>query len=359
MQVQINNLLGRGQRINLAYEIGSLRQNYEIGFVDPWFMQHYFSLGVNVFNMKRERSFYWNRTNTVYVDANNVPIASVPLATPVVENDLYDEISRGFGLTLGKRFKEIFNSGIGYSYEDIRVNNLTERFKTEDISDPLNGGKLFRNISDEIANSTDRGLVKTSAISLSLSRDTRDNIFDATTGSNQILNYKVAGGWLQGDNNFQKLTLETAWFFPSFWKFVWGLHGMFGVVNTYGSTVDVPVYERFFLGGAETLRGYEYSGQVGEVSGGKFVTLLNLEYSFPIIREKRQTVLKGAFFYDAGNTWATTKLGHNDYALKQDVGFGLRFTIPMFPIRLDWGYGLNHREGERLSQFFFSIGPVF
>ena len=360
MQIQINNLLGRGQRINLAYEIGALRQNYQIGFFDPWFMQHYFSLGVNVFNMKRDRTFYWNKTSTVYVDPNtNATIATVPAADTSVENDLYDETTRGVGFTLGKRFKEIFNGGIGYSYEDIRISNLTERLKTEGDTNSPYFGLPFKNISDEIANDTDRGLVKTSSISLNLSRDTRDNVFDATTGSNQILNYKLAGGWLRGDNNFQKLTLETAWFFPSFWKFVWGLHGMFGVVNTYGSSVEVPVYERFFLGGAETLRGYNYNGEVGEVSGGKFVTLLNLEYSFPIIREKRQTILKGAFFYDAGNTWPTTKLGHYDYALKQDVGFGLRFTIPMFPIRLDWGYGLNHKPGESLSQFFFSIGPVF
>jgi outer membrane protein insertion porin family len=225
----------------------------------------------------------------------------------------------------------------------------------------------YQNISDEIANSTDQGLVKTSAISLGLSRDTRDNVFDTTTGSRHSINYKVAGGYLGGDNYFQKITGETSWFFPSFWKFVWGLHGMAGVVQPFGQSKVVPVYDRFYLGGAETVRGYEYRGQIGEISGGKFVSLFNVEYGFPIIREKRQTILKGAFFYDAGNTWSTTKLHHHDeltgrnnYTLQQGVGFSLRFTLPMFPIRFDWGYGLNHRDpNESKTQFYFSIGPVF
>ncbi|MBI5555131.1 MAG: outer membrane protein assembly factor BamA [Elusimicrobia bacterium] len=370
MQVQINNLFGRGQRVNLMYEIGSLRQNYEVSFFEPWFMQKYFSFGANVFNTRREKSFYWSRTEKKYFEDNEGknPLVPLKLSSSSTENDFYSETSRGIGFNFGKRFKEIYNSSIGYSYEDVRIRNLSERFRQEDTNEtnPYSG-KYYQNISDEIAGSTDRGLVKTSAISLGLSRDTRDNVFDSTTGSRHSINYKVAGGYLGGDNYFQKLVGETSWFFPSFWKFVWGLHGMAGVVQPFGKTSVIPVYERFYLGGAETVRGYEYRGQIGEISGGKFVSLFNLEYSFPIIREKRQTILKGAFFYDAGNTWNTTKLHHHDeltgrnnYTLQQGVGFSLRFTLPMFPIRFDWGYGLNHRDPqESKTQFYFSIGPVF
>lgn len=370
MQVQINNLFGRGQRVNLMYEIGSLRQNYDISFFDPWFMQKYFSFGANVFNTRREKQFYWNRTETKYFNDINGkdPVLTLPdgqsnplqLVSSSTDNDFYSETSRGIGFNFGKRFKEIYNSSIGYSYEDVRIQNLSERIKQEDPNgtSPYKG-LYYQNISDEIANSTDYGLVKTCAVSFGLSRDTRDNVFDTTTGSKHSINYKVAGGYLGGDNYFQRVVGDTAWFFPSFWKFVWGVHGMAGVVHPFGKSKVVPVYDRFYLGGAETVRGYEYRGQIGEISGGKFVSLFNVEYGFPIIREKRQTILKGAFFYDAGNTWSTTKLGHYDYALKQGVGISLRFTLPMFPIRFDWGYGLNHPDGETKTQFYFSIGPVF
>ena len=348
IQLQINNLLGRGQQVNLMYETGALRQNYTIGFADPWFLQSYYSFGAQIFDTRHDKNYYW--TNTVQRDDNFAPVhdangqtITLPDSEQTQQIDVYDETDRGGSIRFGRRFGEIYNAGLGYSYESTLISNLTERDK----------------VSDEIRSVVDRGLVETSALTLTLARDTRDNVFDTTTGSHHTLTYKVAGGMLQGDNSYQKLVLETAWFFPSFWKFVWGLHGMAGEVNRYGKSPDVPIYERFYLGGAETLRGYEYNGQVGEVGGGKFTTLFNLEYAFPIIREKRQTILKGAFFYDAGNTWSTTKLGHDEYALKTDVGFGLRFAIPMFPIRFDWGYGLNHREGEAKSQFFFSIGPVF
>jgi outer membrane protein insertion porin family len=336
MQVQINNLLGRGQRVNLMYEIGSLRQSYEVSFFEPWFLRSFYSFGANVFDTRREKNYYWTQT----IDENG---QAIPEELQPKNIDYYAETRAGGGINFGRRFKEIYNASVGYSYEGIGITNLTERSK----------------LSDTMRNEVDRGTVETSMLSLGFSRDTRDNVFDATTGSNHILRYNVAGGLLSGDNDFQKVSLESSWFFPSIWKFVWGLHGMFGVVNRYGDSETVPVYERFYLGGAETVRGYDYRGEIGEISGGKFVNLWNLEYSFPIIREKRQTILRGAFFYDAGNTWSTTKLGHYDYVLKQGVGFSLRFTLPMFPIRFDWGYGLNHREGEAKTQFYFSIGPVF
>lgn len=357
MQVQINNLFGRGQRTNILYEVGSRRQNYEISFFDPWFLQHYFSFGANVFDTRREKNYYWNKNVDKYIDPLTGNFVSQPTVSETKENDLYNETHRGGGITFGKRFKEIYNGSIGYTYESVLVKNITDRYYDEIVP----GGATIRHqkISDEIANQIDRGTVATSSLSLGFSRDTRDNVFDTTKGSSQRVSYTVAGGYLSGDNYFQKVVLDTSWFLPSFWKFVWGFHAMLGVVNNFGQSTAVPVYERFYMGGAETVRGYEYRGEIGVIEGGKLTSLFNLEYSFPIVREKRQTIIKGALFYDAGNTWSTTRLGHYDYALKQGIGFGLRFTIPMFPIRLDWAYGLNHREGEQKSQLHFSIGTVF
>lgn len=351
--VQFVNLFGRGQRINTTLETGSRRTNYEVSFYDPWVLESFYSFGANVFHTRREREYYWTKDISEVLDKETkVTVSSETLTSPTQESDLYEELRDGGGITFGRRLLQNYYTSLGYTYEGVRINTIEDPYTLFETT-------ATSNISQEIINQSARGTLATSSLTLTFSRDTRDNVFDTTKGSRQSISYTVAGGLLQGDNNFQKAILDMSWFFPSFWKFVFGIHTMLGMVNTYGGAAEVPVYERFYLGGAETVRGYEYRGQVGVIEGGKFATLLNLEYTFPIIREKRQTILKGAFFFDAGSTWATTKISYGDFHLKRGVGFGLRFAIPQFPIRLDWGYGLDHKEEESNSQFYFTLGSLF
>jgi len=94
------------------------------------------------------------------------------------------------------------------------------------------------------------------------------------------------------------------------------------------------------------------------------MTVCNVEYKFPIVQEKKRTILQGALFYDIGGSWLSSNdvdfaLGTEPNKLKAGFGFGIRFTTPVFPLRLDWGYGLNHKDGEELSQFYFTIGNIF
>ncbi|MBI4345734.1 MAG: BamA/TamA family outer membrane protein, partial [Elusimicrobia bacterium] len=135
-------------------------------------------------------------------------------------------------------------------------------------------------------------------------------------------------------------------------------------VSQFGETKEVPVFNRFFLGGQDTLRGYAVSGEVGRPDGGKVYDVFNVEFGFPLARERKKTIVKFVMFYDAGTTWDNMRsvkfrIGSGEQDIKQDVGFGIRFVTPAFPIRLDWGYGLNHRPGERLYQINFGIGNLF
>ena len=77
----------------------------------------------------------------------------------------------------------------------------------------------------------------------------------------------------------------------------------FGLVGRYGDTDAVPVYEKYFIGGADTVRGYSSSGQVGDPDGGQIYYVMNTEIRFPLAREKRRTIIQGAFFYDLGSSW--------------------------------------------------------
>jgi outer membrane protein insertion porin family len=169
---------------------------------------------------------------------------------------------------------------------------------------------------------------------------------------------------LGGNVNFVKGIAKSSWFFPTFWKFVLSFNLNVGMIGSYGGQATVPIYEKFYVGGADTVRGYKYRTEIGPYDGGEFMTVLNVEYKFPIVAEKGRTILQGAFFYDIGGAWA--KPGDIKFALGTDVknfrsgvGFGIRFATPVFPLRLDWGYGLNHQKGEALQQFYFTIGNVF
>jgi outer membrane protein insertion porin family len=194
--------------------------------------------------------------------------------------------------------------------------------------------------------------------------DTRDYIFDPSRGNRQLLNLQIAGGPLGGNVNFVKGIAKSSWFFPTFWKFVLSFNLNVGMIGSYGGQATVPIYEKFYVGGADTVRGYKYRTEIGPYDGGEFMTVLNVEYKFPIVAEKGRTILQGAFFYDIGGTWAKPddikfSLGTEERNFRSGVGFGIRFATPVFPLRLDWGYGLNHKEGEALQQFYFTIGNVF
>jgi outer membrane protein insertion porin family len=175
---------------------------------------------------------------------------------------------------------------------------------------------------------------------------------------------QVAGGPFGGDVNFYKPTLKSSWFFPTFWKFVFSVNADLAAIRHFAPSQDVPIYERFYVGGADSIRGYDYRGEIGPFNGGRIMSVFNVEYKFPIVQEKRKTILQGAFFCDVGNAWwnmndVSFKIGTPEKYMKAGVGFGIRFKTPVFPIRLDWGYGLNHRPGETLSQFHFTLGNVF
>ncbi len=316
LQLSHMNLFGRAEKLNLMWEFGGIT-NYQISWTEPWFLNKPMSLSASVFDTLTARD-YANITSA------------------------YNETRVGGSVTIGPRISDNLGLQFGYSYEEIGVS-------VQNVS-----------ISSVVPNSLDI----TSSVSGQIIWDTRDNVFDPTRGDKQSLGVQLAGGPVGGSVNFVKPTIKSSWFFPTFWKFVLSLNGTAGLVQNFGSSADVPIYERFYVGGADTVRGYKYRGEIGSDNGGKAMSYFNAEYKFPIAQEKNKTILEGAFFADMGGDWDnpgdfTMQIGQSKNDMKSGVGFGIRFTTPVFPLRLDWGYGLNHNPGEELSQFYFTIGNVF
>ncbi|HLD29237.1 MAG TPA: BamA/TamA family outer membrane protein, partial [bacterium] len=148
------------------------------------------------------------------------------------------------------------------------------------------------------------------------------------------------------------------------YPYVLSFANRFGFVGRFDDTRSVPVFEKFFLGGADTIRGYNVTGQIGPSFGGKVFDVFNAEFKIPLARERKKTIVQAAFFFDIGNSWDNLRdmnlqSGSGVSKLKAGAGFGIRFTTPAFPIRLDWGYGFNHKPGEQLSEIYFTLGNLF
>ncbi len=297
------SFMGAGQDLSLKGEIGSERKDYTLSFTEPWLFGVPLSFGVDGYDRLRE----WTD---------------------------YDEGRAGgmirFGYPLGDRNRLTMN----YKYENVDISNFSA-----DAPDDIRREKGSNNLS---------------TVTFGLTRDTRDNFFDPRRGARSILSTELAGGPLSGDKDFMKYAARTSFYYPA-----WGggavnfrIEGRFA--EAYGDSDAVPVYERFYLGGADTVRGYAYrdigpKDDRGRPIGGNVRFMANVEYTVPIARE-----LSLAAFFDAGNVWST----YDDLDLGDLVtgtGIGLRIMSPLGPLRLDYAYGFDVGK----TRLHFTIGWPF
>ena len=313
-----DNLLGRGYKGNLSAAVGSKSTTYQFGLLDPHFLDTDLTLGFDLYRTDREWTDFSKKAN-------------------------------GGNLKLGIPFSYNVKSFFVYRYEEKEIYDV----------DP----SASLSIRDQ------EGFSTLSSIYASLSRNTTDYRMDPRSGSLSSASIEYAG--LGGTEKFIKYELDHRHFYPLFWKFVFSAHGRLGYVQEIGNE-PIPIDERYYLGGLNSLRGFE-TREVGpriktvvsdssgnpiasgyEYTGGTKVGYGNLEITFPLIEESG---FKGVIFYDAGNTWAEDQDYFSD--VRHSAGFGLRWMSPLGPLRLEWGKNLDQREGEASSDLQFSIGTMF
>ena len=199
------------------------------------------------------------------------------------------------------------------------------------------------------------GTQTTSSISPSLVRDSRDNYLDPSRGSRNAVNATFAG--LGGTTAFIKGEVDSAWYFP-LGQTALMFRGRFGYAKGL-SNKKLPLYERFYVGGLNTVRGLGFGDggpkdpATGDAIGGTEELILNAENIFPLLPEMK---LKGVVFFDAGKAYDDF---HNFGSLRYTTGLGFRWLSPMGPIRLEWGYNLKRQDGEGASKFEFAFGTFF
>ncbi|MEK7675773.1 MAG: outer membrane protein assembly factor BamA [Verrucomicrobiota bacterium] len=305
---------GGGQKLRIGTTIGLRRKDYQLSFVEPWFLNRKLALGVDLFHS--ELNFL---------------------------SDLYDIRQTGARLSLTKALgSEFLIGGVSYTLENIGIDNVDQANAPQTIKDePRN--RLV------------------SKVGTSLAFDTRNSAQLPNRGQRTELMTEVAGGPLGADADFYKFELRSSWYFPGFLEgHVLETGGRAGVVESYDSASNVPLFDRYFLGGINSLRGYRYRKvgphEKGEPIGGKTFYYGYLEYSVPIIER-----LRFALFYDIGNVYEDAY----SFSLKPDQNFysdnwgvGLRLNIPRLgPLRLDYGIPISHDPTVSGSgRFQFSVG---
>lgn len=322
LSLQHLNLFGRAQKGSVQWSFGRRVQDYSISWTTPWVGDSPTSLGFDIYNTRRINPF--DTSLSAYVERRT-----------------------GGSIRVGPRFEEDkYRLDLTYGLARISIQNVQDQFR----------GTLSEGTSIQ------------SSFGAEFSRDTRDSIWDPARGTRHGVGMLLSGGPLQGDIHFIKPSLTNQAHHTLFtvgdWPFVLSGYHRGGYVTQFGKTTQVPVQDRFFIGGQDSLRGYSPSGEAGFPQGGKIYSVANIEFGFPLARERKKTIVKFVVFADAGGAWdrvqdVSGRIGSRTRDLKTDVGFGLRFVTPAFPIRLDYGYGLNHRRGERLYQINFGLGPLF
>ncbi|MCX7915518.1 MAG: outer membrane protein assembly factor BamA, partial [Verrucomicrobiae bacterium] len=319
---------GGGQKLRLRLQLGTERKDYVLSFTEPWFLDQRLALGVDLF--RRENTY---------------------------QSRYYAEDRLGGAVRLEKALNEFLRAELEYSLQNIELR-----------VDPTASKELQSQDGERLR----------SALSLALVHDTRDSVFLTTRGNRTEFSVELVGGPWGGDVNVYKLNAKTTFYFPLFNGHVLQLLAAAGVVDAFGSTSgsgptvteivkgvpvqrkvnDVPIFDRYFLGGANTLRGFKYRGVgprdvLGEPIGGNTYCNATVEYTIPIVERVR-----GAIFFDIGNVWADAYEFSTDF--KANVGVGVRLNLPIGPLRLDYGHPvITDDVSGRAGRFQFSVGYQF
>ncbi len=321
------NFRGTGDKVNIRWEFGGEdNKNYDFSYTKPWIDDKETTATINLYDITNEYADYningdeiarydkkrrgqeltfSRKTDNEYV-SNYVTLKN--------RDDIYKGPADGYEGSKDQYYEDIFHQpdgkGSGY-YEDWMPATAAERRKENfGVTRSITVGRIF---------------------------DSRDNIYDPHEGKRIAYSLEWAG--LGGDFDFTKFTADYRYYYRAGGESVWALN--LGAGYAEG---DMPLSQRFSMGGSDTLRGYE-----DDQFRGNSMLKATLEYRFPIIKK-----VQGVLFTDNGYAWDKRHEDEFDLGLiKNSFGVGLRINSPLGPVKLDYGYG------DDGGKFHFSFGGQF
>jgi len=356
------NFMGRGQGLNGSFSLGTKRQDFILSANDPYFRDTRTSLGVEAYNTKRD-----------YIDFNERKI--------------------GFGVNTSYPMKYFRMPFFGADPADTPGSDVLAGNEPMTMWDYMRGGVSYDLTRDKIGGvdsssapdsiKSEEGTSLTSAVTPGVTYDSRDHFFAPTEGTKSAFSVKLAG--LGGDTRFIKSDLSARWHYPLLKDPNWGgayvlaLGGSLGygigLSRNNNGQKDLPLFERYFLGGINSIRGFTErsigprvpSGCVlsdpldpssaktcngTDVVGGDKAVVMNTELLFPIME---QYGVRGVAFFDIGDSFGgSQKFSFND--MRRSVGAGVRWMSPFGPLRVELGFPLHKLPHDETSVLGFSLG---
>lgn len=325
---------GAGQKFRLRLSVGARSNQVLLSFEEPWLYQRELALGFQIF-----------RTESNFLSAE------------------YNEVRTGFEVYLRRRLFELVEGRLSYRLEDIEIKNISF-----DAPQPIQEASGNRSVS---------------MVGWNMLRDTRDNLVFPTRGSRIQSISNVAGGPFFGQTDFVRQEFRGSKWFKTFdWlDQTIMFSGRTGTIIPYDGD-KVPFFEKYFLGGPYTLRGFKFrqvspfqnnrplntEGDTGaEPIGGNTMAMAQIEYTFRVLEP-----LGFAVFYDIGFVNSSDMDWSGAY-YNDNFGFGLRIIMLGAPLNLDFGFPITSGQSRILStgapgpeydnnsgmQFNFSFGTVF
>lgn len=338
VRVSENNFLGRGLRVVANADVGSIRRNIFLSATDPYFLDTNLLLTGTLFSAQLQFPDFTREANGISIRAlypfEALDIDRVKLAPFLPPISLQDT-----------RF------GLEYRLE---------RAKIFDIA-PDAPPSIFASEGSTFISSVAPGIL----------RNTLNHAFDPTDGSFQDISFEIAG--LGGETKFLKFSARGRWFVP-----VYRIPGIGPLVFSTGGRLnwglgeegisgkELPLIDRYFPGGINTVRGYEirslgprestFNPQGQEINnqpiGGTNQLVLQTEFIFPLFQE---VGLRGVAFFDLGNAWLQED-GIDLGNLRYSTGLGIRWLSPFGPLRIEFGVPLNAKKDEEKQPIQFSFG---
>lgn len=357
-----NNFQGRGQTLNLSWTVGGIssRNQFDLGFTEPWIDKRNTSLSANLYN---RFAFRFNRA----LSSN---------LTSGTNNDQYYEERQGGSVTIARPLSDFSRAFASFRAENVRANNLQANYDqlTVDEINNIRGSLVSRgNVSSVtlrgVNNTRDNeqdpagGFYISPALELGTGNyDYQDpeanpafNIEDPTPGVPRALvrTRNQSGGFTKGN-------IDLRFYYPLDGKkrdltdlkkpkSVFASRLLMGT-----STGNIGFSEQYFMGGADNLRGYN-----DDRFWGNNLFLVSTEVRFPL--DRKSGTLNGVFFVDIGDAWGANGFNreniagfeqHGNFSPRVGFGFGVRVKTPVGPVRLDYGIGETNRT-------HFSIGQAF
>lgn len=311
--IRERNLLGHGQDLRFKATLATQRQQFDIGFTEPYFLDRELAAGFDLFKITQDF-----RTESSF-----------------------DRESVGGRLRAGYKLTEHLDHSVKYSYEEVEIT---------DISDYAS-----RFVKDQ------EGVNVTSLVGHALAYDMRNNAFDPSEGYYLRLGQDVAG--LGGDSKFFRNEFQAAWYYPVYPQWVFSLSSTAG--NVLGLDGDLKIQDRFFLGG-RTLRGFDTAG-VGprdvltrDALGGNTYYTGTVELQFPLGLD--DFGITGAVFMDAGSLYGVDEVGPevvDEASLRAAAGLGLGWKSPFGPIRIDFSQAFLKETYDETETIRFNFGTKF